>query len=99
MFYAVEDDEHLPSIMTQYYVFFAAGQRVCTSSYVKYQPLGVTMPSGLYSSVMPVYDRSTTERKLLGVSAIDSGVIADSEDLQTMKDWDLMICRMSDMTK
>merc|ERR1719337_428900 len=84
--------------MAQYFVFFAQGQEVCTPSFVEYSAVG-TVIEDTRSGALPVYDRTSGRRKLLGVAGMDFGQIMNPWNMTEESGWDMAVCKMSDMSK
>lgn len=97
IFYPIPDGGDLKHIMSQYYSFFASGQEVCQSAFTAYTDL--VTGSELWPACLPMYDRSSSQSKLLGVTCMDINIIADPSALKNQEGWADFACKMSDMTK
>eukprot|EP00930_Biecheleria_cincta_P045442 TRINITY_DN31311_c0_g1_i1.p1 TRINITY_DN31311_c0_g1~~TRINITY_DN31311_c0_g1_i1.p1 ORF type:complete len:804 (-),score=93.04 TRINITY_DN31311_c0_g1_i1:17-2359(-) len=97
IFYRVPDGADLVHIMAQYYSFFASGQEVCKSTFTAYTD--VVTGAELWPACLPLYDRSSSQSQLLGVTCMDINVIADPSSLKGQAGWSDFTCKMSDMTK
>jgi len=97
VFYPVPDGANLADIMSSYYEFFAHGQEICSSSFVKYTDSGAGHT--LYTSCMAMYDRTHPTPDLLGVTCTDVNMLTDISQMKSTAGWEHFVCTASDMTK
>eukprot|EP00927_Polykrikos_kofoidii_P059598 TRINITY_DN54744_c0_g1_i1.p1 TRINITY_DN54744_c0_g1~~TRINITY_DN54744_c0_g1_i1.p1 ORF type:complete len:1022 (+),score=121.94 TRINITY_DN54744_c0_g1_i1:51-3116(+) len=99
IFHNVPDGADLATIMSKYYLYFAAGQRKCSSATVRYTAFATKQE--VYSSCQPVYkpDSQKGRSELFGVSCIDINIIREIETLKSTAGWDTFICSLSDRSK
>eukprot|EP00931_Biecheleriopsis_adriatica_P093204 TRINITY_DN6694_c0_g1_i1.p1 TRINITY_DN6694_c0_g1~~TRINITY_DN6694_c0_g1_i1.p1 ORF type:complete len:747 (-),score=132.23 TRINITY_DN6694_c0_g1_i1:68-2308(-) len=97
VFYPVPDGGDLSHIMAQYYSFFSSGQEVCVPAFTRYED--VVTGSELWPACLPIYDRSSSQAELLGVTCMDLNVMADPKEMRKESTWSDFACRVSDMTK
>jgi len=97
VFYPVADGSDLAKVMSSYFEYFAHGQEMCSSSFVKYTAFGPGHV--LYAGCMPMYDRTSPSPELLGVTCMDINMVEDISVMKQEAGWKHLMCVASDMTK
>jgi len=97
VYYSIPDNSDLSSMMASYYEYLSAGQEMCVPSYIKFAAVGVG--TELYAGCLPSYNRTATDRKILGVACMDINMLAEPEELKKQQAWKHLVCKMSDQTK
>lgn len=96
VFYPVTDKQDLVEVMHGYFNYFVQGQEICNAAVTKYF---TTSGTQVYGSCLPMYNRTTNIRELLGVACADVNLVADVPAMQQKAGWNYFVCAASDTTK
>jgi len=97
IFYPVADGADLSTTMASYYQYFAAGQEMCSPSYVEYTD--AITSTQLYAGCLTMYDRSNPRPEILGVTCSDLNMIESIDVMKNLSGWHDLSCKMSDISK
>jgi len=100
IYYHLDDgvaEAGLASAMTSYFEYFAAGQRKCEASYLKYTDL--ITGAELYSTCRPFQNAAGLNPPVLGVACLDLNMLVDLDDLLEGDSASEFICHISAQTK
>ena len=97
IYYQVADGGALDAVMARFYDYFVQGQEICSASWVKYSAAG--SGTELYTGCLPMYDRTSSQGGLMGVTCMDVGLVKKVSDMKTEAGWGHFVCQISDVTK